>query len=176
MATGKTTVGRIVAGKLGRRFVDLDRVIEETAGMTVADIFRKQGEAAFRQYEAAALRRCLEHGEPGSVIAAGGGAACQEDNLELMLARGRVVALSATPAEILKRGGKGKGLEGHPGEPVRRFGERPLLDAAKDTGGVQALLAVREPFYARAHMRVDTVGRTPAEVAAEIVAALSQDQ
>ena len=73
MATGKTTVGRLVAERTGRRFVDLDQLVEETAGMTIADLFRSAGEPAFRRAEAQALRRAgvsfdlhiYEHGQHG---------------------------------------------------------------------------------------------------------------
>jgi shikimate kinase len=96
------------------------------------------------------------------VLATGGGAACREENLQAMLAGGYVVALSAPPAEVLKRTGGASG--------------RPLLDAAADPLAEAArLLSAREPFYARAHLRVDTVGKAPQAVAAEIVAAVRQE-
>lgn len=160
MATGKTTVGRIVAERLGRDFIDLDQVIEQSAGMKIAELFRTQGEPAFRRLEAEELRRAL--GRDGAVLATGGGAACREDNLQAMLATGFVVALSAPPSEVLKRTG------GHSG--------RPILDGAGDPlAHAQQLLAQREPFYARAHLRVDTVGKAPQDVAAEIVTAVRQE-
>jgi shikimate kinase len=161
MATGKTTVGRLVAQRLGRTFMDLDQLIEQSVGTSIADIFRHQGEPAFRRHEAEALRKAL--GEPDAVIATGGGAACREDNLTEMLARGHVVALSAPPAEVLQRTGKASG--------------RPLLDGADDPMSAAAqLLSQREPFYERAHLRVDTVGKTPAEVADEVLRAIEPEE
>jgi len=160
MATGKTTVGRVVAERLERKFLDLDQLIEEGAGMKIPDLFRTQGEPAFRKAEAAALGNALKM--DGVVLATGGGAACREDNLQAMLAAGYVVALSAPPAEVLKRTGGASG--------------RPLLDSAADPlAEAQRLLAAREPFYLRAHLRIDTVGKTPQDVAAEIVAAVRQE-
>jgi shikimate kinase len=160
MATGKTTVGRLVAERLQRRFVDLDHLVEEIAGMKVPELFRTQGEPAFRKVEAEALHRALKM--DGIVLATGGGAACREENLRDMLAGAYVVALSAPPAEVLKRTGGASG--------------RPLLDAASDPmAEAQRLLTEREPFYARAHLRVDTVGKTPPAVADEIVAAVRQE-
>jgi shikimate kinase len=161
MATGKTTVGRLVAERLGRQFLDLDQLIEQTAGVPVAELFRSAGEPAFRRAEAQALHGAL--GTTETVVATGGGAACREDNLEAMLARGTVVALSATPLEVLRRTGGPSG--------------RPLLDGAEDPLEVATrLLGEREPFYARAHVRVDTVGRTPEEVAALVAAAVRQQE
>jgi shikimate kinase len=160
MGTGKTTVGQLVAQRLGRRFVDLDGAIEASMGVTVAELFRTQGEPAFRRLETEALGRALE--DAGAVIATGGGAACREPNLGMMLERGLVVALSATPEEVLRRAGKGSG--------------RPLLDGAPDPlEAARALLGEREPFYARAHLRVDTVGKPPAAVAEEVLAALAKE-
>jgi shikimate kinase len=160
MATGKTTVGRLVADELHRRFLDLDQLIEESAGQKIPDLFRSQGEPAFRRVEAQALQQALSQDEV--VVATGGGAACRDDNLKLMLARAFVVALSAPPAEVLKRTGGASG--------------RPLLDSAADPmAEAQRLLAAREPFYARAHLRIDTVGKAPQDVAAEIVSAVRQE-
>jgi shikimate kinase len=160
MASGKTTVGRLVAERMQRRFLDLDHLVEQTAGMKIAELFRTQGEPAFRKAEAEALRQALA--QENVVLATGGGAACREDNLQAMLASGYVVALSAPPAEVLKRTGGASG--------------RPLLDRAADPlAEAQRLLAEREPFYARAHLRVDTVGKAPPDVAAEIVAAVRQE-
>jgi shikimate kinase len=160
MGTGKTTVGRLVAARLGRRFVDLDTVITEVAGKPIPEIFRADGEPAFRRLESEALGRAL--GDAATVLATGGGAACREDNLTMMLARGRVVALSATPEEVLKRAGRTSG--------------RPLLDGGADQlSQARALLAAREPYYARAHVRVDTVGKAPEQVAAEVLAAVARE-
>ena len=159
MGTGKSTVGRLLAADIGFAFTDLDDVITRAAGHSVAQIFASEGEAGFRAREeqavhaAAAMRR--------TVIATGGGAACREANLAAMLAAGRVVALSATPAEVIRRTGTGPG--------------RPLLHGKADPEGVAAaLLAEREPFYARAHQRVDTVGKAPAEVTREIIVLLQR--
>ncbi len=158
MGTGKSTVGRLLAGEIGFAFVDLDDVIVRDAGLTVAQIFASEGEAGFRAREEAAVRAAAAMQR--TVIATGGGAACREPNLAAMLAAGQVVALSATPAEVIRRTGTGPG--------------RPLLHGKADPEGVAAaLLAEREPFYSRAHHRVDTVGRGPADVMREIVARLT---
>ena len=101
--------------------------------------------------EAAALRR--------TVVATGGGAACREPNLTRMLESGRVVALVVSPEEVVRR--------------TQGRSSRPLLDGAADPLGAAAeLLRAREPFYARAHARVETQDRTPEEVAAAVMRVL----
>jgi shikimate kinase len=154
MATGKTTVGRIVAARLGWRLVDLDEVIVHDAGESVPRIFESEGEAGFRVREARALET-VSH-ERKLVVATGGGAACREDNLRTMLAAGRVVALAITPEEAVRRARGGAG--------------RPLLSGTDPVATATALLAARAPFYARAHLSVDTVGRLPQDVAHDVLA------
>ena len=162
MGTGKSTVGRLLAAKLERPFQDLDDLIVESAGRPIAEIFRTEGEPAFRRLERGALVRALES-DQAPVLATGGGAACREENLSLMLDRAVVVALSATPEEVLRRTGNASG--------------RPLLDGADDPLAIaKQLLASREPFYERAHVRIDTVGKRPEEVAASALAALGKQE
>jgi 3-dehydroquinate synthase len=154
MATGKTTVGRILAERLGWAMLDLDDLIVAEAGMPVAGIFAAEGEAGFRARESRALAAAAARHR--AVIATGGGAACSEENLQTMLGAGRVVALGATAEESVRRAGAGSG--------------RPLLDGKADpVAAAAALLAARRPYYARASLQIDTVGRAPAEVAGEII-------
>jgi shikimate kinase len=161
MGTGKSTVGRLLAQQLGRRFVDLDEAIREGAGQSIADIFRSGGEPAFRKLEQEALRRALADSD--TVLATGGGAACREPNLSMMLAAGRVVALSAPAEEVLRRTG--------------RLSGRPLLDGADDPlEAARDLLREREPFYARAHIRIDTLDKGPEQVVQEVLAALAKER
>jgi shikimate kinase len=153
MASGKTTVGRLLAARLGWAFADLDDLIAAAAGTSVPHIFAEQGEAAFRRHETAVVLEAAAR--RGIVFATGGGAACREPNLGAMLAAGRVVALEVSPEEAIRRAGEGSG--------------RPLLDGQADKlSAARALLAARDPFYRRAHLRVATEGRRPAEIAAEV--------
>jgi shikimate kinase len=158
MGSGKTTVGRALAQRLSWSFEDLDDLIAMAAGMTVADIFAREGEPAFRRRETEALRSAAARRR--TVVATGGGAACREDNLGLMTAAGRVIALVVSAPEAVRRAGARSG--------------RPLLDGAADpVAAARALLAARRPFYARAHLRIETDGRSPAAVIEEIVAAVA---
>jgi len=154
MATGKTTVGRILAARLGWKLVDLDEVIAREAGQSVPRIFEGEGEAGFRARETRALG-AVSH-ERKLVVATGGGAACHEGNLLTMLETGRVVALAITPEEAVRRARGGAG--------------RPLLSGPDPVATATALLEARAPFYARAHFSVDTVGRLPQDVARDVLA------
>jgi shikimate kinase len=150
MASGKTTVGRLLADRLGWGFADLDELVTRAAGRAVPEIFAAEGEAGFRRRESAAVSEAA--GRRRTVIATGGGAACREENLSAMLAAGRVIALVVSPQEAIRRVGGASG--------------RPLLDGKTDpVGEAQRLLEARRPFYDRAHLRFETDGRTPTEIA-----------
>jgi shikimate kinase len=150
MASGKTTVGRLLAGRLGWAFADLDDLVVAAAGMTVAQVFAAEGEAGFRRRESDAVRVAAARSR--TVVATGGGAACREENLAVMLAAGRVVALAVSAEEAVRRAGTSSG--------------RPLLDGKADpVAAARELLAARRAFYERAHLRVETDGRIPDAVA-----------
>jgi shikimate kinase len=149
MASGKTTVGRLLAERLEWAFVDLDKVIEDAAGKTVSDIFAAEGEAGFRKRETEALREVAKTRK--TVVATGGGAPCRDENLEAMLEEGRVFWLGVSAEEAVQRAGKASG--------------RPLLDSAADpVAAARSLLKSRQPSYARAHARIDTDGRGAEEI------------
>lgn len=99
--TGKSTVGALVAQRLGFRFVDLDTEIERQAGRSVPEIFKAEGEEAFRRYEAEALRRLGTEGN--LVVATGGGVVLRPENRRLMAETGLVVCLEARPETITRR-------------------------------------------------------------------------
>ena len=151
MGSGKTTVGRLLAERLGYVFADSDDEIEARAQATAADIFRLHGEAFFRDLEAGAIEDLLQ-GE-ALVIATGGGAFAQPRCAELLLSRAFTVHLSCDLAEGLRRAGTS--------------GTRPLLERSQDE--VAALYAERKDKYARAHVNVDTTGRSPEEVVNDVL-------
>jgi shikimate kinase len=159
MGTGKSTVGAVLATRLGRAFVDLDDRIIVDAGATIPEIFSSEGEAGFRRREAAMLARVC--GEGAQVVSVGGGAPAHGDNVERLLAAGVVVCLTATVDELLARVGDGE--------------SRPLLAGLPPQGrraAIEKLLAARRPFYERAHLTVDTSARPPSKIVGEILGAL----
>jgi len=131
MGAGKTTVGRALAKKLNKRFVDSDHEIEARSGVSIPVIFEIEGEASFRQREAEAIRSLT--GEQGIVLATGGGAVLRPENRELLKARGTVIYLRASVSHILQRTGKDK--------------NRPLLQTADPAHRLEELSREREPLY-----------------------------
>lgn len=143
MATGKSTVGRRLAQRLGRRFVDTDQLVEERANASVAEIFEHEGEAGFRARERDAVAAACAQSDV--VIAIGGGALTDPDNRTLLQAAGPLVCLEASAEEILKRVGDAS--------------SRPLLASVPDRlQRIRDLQAAREPIYRLATHRVDTTG------------------
>ncbi len=158
MGAGKTTIGALLAERLGWQFVDSDRAVEERAGMTVAEIFEHHGEPAFREMEAAAIRAAIA-GER-VVLALGGGALERPQTRELLasLARWRTVFLEAPLETLVSR------CAGQANAPVR-----PVL---RDHQRLAERWKARLPLYAQAHLTVATADRTPQAVAEHIVAEL----
>lgn len=155
MGAGKTTVGRLVADALGVGFADTDELIKDRAGKSVQEIFVDDGEPAFRELERAVVAEALATHE--GVLSLGGGAVL-DPATQALLAAHRVVFLRVGLAEAAKRVGLGVG--------------RPLL-LGNIRSRVKQLLDERTPVYeGLARTTVETDGRGPDEVAAEIVTAL----
>ena len=140
MGTGKSNIGRKVAARLRRPFVDLDDVIAQRAGKTIPAIFAEGGEPAFRALEAAV---CAELAAPaGRVIATGGGAMVNPANREALAAGGTLICLEAAPEAILRR--------------VSRGDERPMLAGGEPLARIRELLAQRASAYAAVPHHLDT--------------------
>jgi len=160
MGTGKSEVGRRLAQRLGRAFVDTDQLVEERAGKRIAAIFADDGEPAFRALERAAVTEAADRG--GAVVALGGGAVLDPENVCRLREAGVLVYLTARPDVILGRVGDGA--------------NRPLL-REDPRAAVTRLLAERGPVYAAAaDVTVDTSERTADEVVGEIQQALARSE
>jgi len=164
MGVGKSSVGRRLALRLGRQFLDTDKIVEEAAGMTVAEIFAAEGEAGFRQREAAAVREALES-QPWAVIAFGGGAVLDPITRGLARQLALVVWLQAPARELARR----------VSASMRRSGgtARPLLTPGRSPEQVLDELAQRreEAYRSAAHVLVDTAGRSPGQAATAVLVA-----
>jgi shikimate kinase len=150
MGSGKSAVGRLLARRLGYRFEDMDRRIEERAGRAIADIFRDDGEEAFREMEREEARELSRLAD--RVVAAGGGAFARAETRALLQEGALTVWLRCDLEHILGR--------------VQVDGSRPL---AGNRDIMRALLAEREPSYRMADVVVDASSGTPREVADRIV-------
>jgi shikimate kinase len=157
MGAGKTTLGRALAHRLDREFVDTDRVLVERTGVPVATIFEIEGEEGFRRRESAILAELAAR--DGLVVATGGGAILAEANRILMRSRGTVIYLRARLESLWER--------------TRHDSSRPLLKTANPRGTLAELLAIREPLYREAaHVIVDTGSQSASSLANKVVSAL----
>ena len=154
MGSGKWTVGRLLARTMGRRFVDTDRVVEDRAGKSIADIFASGGEAAFRALEREVVSECLAEKEP-LVVALGGGSLLDRGLRRQALEQTLVVVLRAPVEALAKR------LEG--------ASNRPLLSGAPSVATLERLLVERAEAYAECHGEVETEGRPLRAVVDEVV-------
>jgi shikimate kinase len=148
-------VGRLLASRLGRCFVETDDMITAREGRSIPEIFAERGEAHFRALEAEVVR--LLGLKQGDVIATGGGLPCREGRMEALKELGTVVWLAGDFGLLHER--------------AARIGGRPML-SGKSRADVEALYRAREPYYRQAHVVVDTTGLGPDQVVAELVRAL----
>ncbi|MBE0546586.1 MAG: shikimate kinase [Rubrivivax sp.] len=137
---GKSTVGRHLARQLGLRFVDSDTEIERRIGMPIRDFFAAQGEAAFREVESDVIEQLA--GQPGIVLATGGGAVLRPSNRDALHSQTQVFYLRATPEDLHRR--------------LRNDSHRPLLQVADPLRRLCDLFRERDPLYRRtAHFVVE---------------------
>ena len=158
MGVGKSSVGRRLAGRLAIPFVDADAEIEKAAGMSIADIFARHGEAYFRSGEARVIARLLEGGP--QVLATGGGAFMNADTRALIKMKGVSIWLQAEYDVLVRRISK-------------RRNERPLLQTADPAETLRQLLIEREPIYAQADLTVQSREVAHDAIVADIVGAFA---
>lgn len=140
MGTGKSSVGRFLAERLNRKFVDLDDLIETKENRKISDIFAKDSEVYFRKVEKQSLIEVSEKKEV--IVACGGGIVIDPDNIRIMKQTGKIICLIAKPEVILKR--------------TKKYSHRPLLNVDDPKQQIELLLAKRAPFYALADITIDT--------------------
>ncbi len=157
MGVGKSSIGRRLGARLGVPFVDADAEIEKAAGMSIADIFARHGEAYFRGGEARVIARLLEGGP--QVLATGGGAVMNADTRAAIKAKGVSIWLSAEFDLLMRRINK-------------RKNDRPMLLTADPAATLRQLLDEREPVYAQADITVQSREVPHDAIVAEIIRAL----
>lgn len=140
MGTGKSSVGRFLAEKTGRKFIDLDDLIEIKEKRKISDIFAKDSEAYFRKIEKQSLIEVSAKQE--IIFACGGGIVIDPENIEVMKGTGKIVCLAAKPEVILKR--------------IQGYLHRPLLNVDDPKKQIELLLEKRAPSYASADISIDT--------------------
>ncbi len=154
MGVGKSTIGRLVAAKLGCKFVDMDTLIEQREGRSIPQIFAEAGEAYFRRLEAGLCRELAR--QQNLIIATGGGALVSEENLRVMETGGLVICLDCASAVLWER--------------IGHSDDRPML-ADRDEGRLarlSALLEQRGPAYARIQHHLDVTHLTPTQAARRV--------
>jgi shikimate kinase len=153
--SGKTTLGRNVARRLRLNFVDTDRYIEEMSGRTIPEIFREDGEAAFRALESEAISRIMA--EQNQVVSTGGGAFVNLDNRAKLRTGNLVIHLQVRPETVVDRLRNSKS-----GRP------RPLLDSPDPLERVMELMAERKEAYSAAHVTIGVDDRSRYELVGEL--------
>ena len=153
MGTGKSTLGRLLAQKIGYDFVDTDTEIEKQTGQSIANLFQTQGETAFRKLESELVAKLAQQG--GLVIATGGGLVLNPKNVAALSKTGRIVCLTASPEEILARVSK---------QPETR----PLLLEKDPLAKIIELLRQREAVY-KQFPQLSTSALSPEKLVDEIL-------
>lgn len=160
MGAGKTAVGKLLAKESGKTYIELDALIEERDGKSIADIFKLKGEKAFRQLEIDIIKETA--GKYNQVIACGGGAVLNRINTDRLKQNGVIVYLEANAEAIYKR-------------TSRYPGKRPLLNVADRMTEIEKLLRERTPLYEdAADITVDTSDLNIREVTARIMEELER--
>ena len=160
MGVGKTVVGKALAEKLNKKFVELDYLIEQQAGKTIPEIFEQDGEITFRELEIEATEEVARN--KNQVIACGGGIVLNQINIDRLKRDSIVVYLTASPGVILKR--------------VSNGGDRPVLKTI-NLPIIQELLKFRQPFYERAaDFKINTSRASINSIVDQIISRIKQHE
>jgi len=159
MGTGKTAVGRELSRLLNMKLIDVDTEIEKSQGITINEIFKSFGELRFREIETGMIKKVTEN--KNIIISTGGGAVLKEENMDALRKNGVIVCLMATPETILKR--------------TSDDSNRPLLQVEDPFRKIKELLDFRMPFYKKSDIILDTEGKTPLQIAEEIIERIKDD-
>ncbi len=162
MGTGKTAVGKALAEKVGKEFIETDSLIERKASKTIPDIFQQDGEVRFRELEIEITKKVAK--KKNTVIACGGGVVLNKINIDRLRKECIIVYLTASPRVILKRTSSDEN-------------ERPLLMTANKVLNIQELLRFRKPFYERAaDITIDTSKLDVNSVVQQIIDMLKEEE
>lgn len=153
MGTGKSEVSRELARILGWNSIDIDTEIEKSQKITITEIFKQFGEPRFREIETETIKKFSNSKDV--IISTGGGAVLKQENMDALQENGVIVCLTAKPEIILQR--------------TSNNNDRPLLQVDNPLGKIKKLLEFRMPYYEKADIMIDTEGKTPLEVAEEII-------
>ncbi|MEW6416792.1 MAG: shikimate kinase [Nitrospirota bacterium] len=153
MGTGKTEVGKELSRLLNMKLIDVDTEIEKSKNRTINEIFKQFGEPRFREIETEMIRKLSE--DKNCIISTGGGVVLKQENMDILRRNGVIVCLMATPETILKR--------------TSNSDDRPLLQVENPLNKIKELLNFRRPFYEKADLMIDTEGKTPLQIAEEII-------
>jgi len=153
MGTGKTAVGKELSRLLDMKLIDVDTEIEKSEDITINEIFKQYGETRFREIETEMIKKISQ--QKNVIISTGGGAVLKQENMDTLRKNGVIVCLMATPETILKR--------------TSNSDERPLLKVENPFEKINQLLNFRRPFYEKADIIIDTEGKTPLQIAEEII-------
>ena len=159
MGTGKSVVAKELARKLKMKFIDMDRIIEEGQGMSIADIFSRYGENYFRQQENKLVKELSQ--KENMIIATGGGTLLSSDNTRILGQRGQIICLYADSRTIYNR--------------VKRRNNRPLLKGENVLSDIDRLLEERKKIYDNIKWKIDTTNLNIQEVTDKIIALLKSE-